>query len=58
VRLALGGYALMMHCHLPASVSVEDAHRIAEHVETSIRSELPLVQRVTIHTEPRPTDPS
>jgi cation diffusion facilitator family transporter len=58
VRLALGGYALMMHCHLPASVSVEDAHRIAEHVETSIRSELPLMQRVTIHTEPRPTDQS
>jgi cation diffusion facilitator family transporter len=56
VRLALGGYALMMHCHLPAMVSVEDAHGIAEHVETSIRNTLPLVQRVTIHTEPRPDD--
>jgi cation diffusion facilitator family transporter len=54
IRLALGGYALMMHCHVPASVSVEDAHGIAEHVETSIRSALPLVQRVTIHTEPPP----
>lgn len=52
IRLALGGYALTMHCHLPASVSVEEAHAIAEHVETSIRTELPLVQRVTIHTEP------
>jgi cation diffusion facilitator family transporter len=56
VRLALGGYALMMHCHLPALVSVEDAHAIAEHVETSIRNALPLVQRVTIHTEPRPEE--
>lgn len=52
IRLALGGYALTMHCHLPASVSVEEAHAIAEHVETCIRNELPLVQRVTIHTEP------
>jgi cation diffusion facilitator family transporter len=52
IRLALGGYALTMHCHLPASVSVEEAHAIAEHVETSIRTELALVQRVTIHTEP------
>lgn len=52
IRLALGGYALMMHCTLPAAVSVEEAHAIAEHVETSIRNELPMVQRVTIHTEP------
>ncbi len=55
IRLALGGYALTMHCHLPASVSVEDAHAIAEHVETAIRNELTLVQRVTIHTEPTPS---
>jgi cation diffusion facilitator family transporter len=52
VRLALGGYALTMHCHLPAACSVEEAHAIAEHVETCIRNELPQVQRVTIHTEP------
>lgn len=52
IRLALGGYALTMHCHLPAATSVEEAHAIAEHVETTIRTELPLVQRVTIHTEP------
>lgn len=56
VRLALGGYALMMHCYLPDSVSVEDAHATAEHVETCIRNELALIQRVTIHTEP-PHDP-
>lgn len=52
IRLALGGYALTMHCHLPASISVEEAHAISEHVETCIRNELPLIQRVTIHTEP------
>lgn len=52
IRLALGGYAMTMHCHLPATVSVEEAHTIAEHVETTIRAELLLIQRVTIHTEP------
>lgn len=56
IRLAPGGYALTMHCHLPASVSVEEAHTIAEHVETAIRTELPLLQRVTIHTEPPEND--
>lgn len=52
VRLALGGYALTMHCQLPPATSVEEAHGVAEHVETTIRNELPLIQRVTIHTEP------
>lgn len=52
VRLAFGGYAITMHCHLPETVSVEEAHVIAEHVETAIRTNLPQVQRVTIHTEP------
>lgn len=52
IRLALGGYALTMHCHLPKSMSVEEAHHIAEEVETHIRADLPTIQRVTIHTEP------
>ena len=52
IRLALGGYAMTMHCHLPNTVSVEEAHAIAEHVETNIRNDMPLMQRVTIHTEP------
>jgi divalent metal cation (Fe/Co/Zn/Cd) transporter len=58
VRLALGGYALTMHCALPASVSVEEAHAIAEHVETTVRTRLPPIQRVTIHTEPPETEAS
>jgi len=52
IRLAFGGYALTMRCQLPASTSVEEAHAIAEHVETAIRNQLPQFQRVTIHTEP------
>ena len=52
IRLMLGGYALTMTCDLPGTVSVEDAHQIAEQVETRIRVDLPHIQRVTIHTEP------
>lgn len=52
IRLALGGYALAVHCTLPGTVSVEEAHQIAEQVETRIRVDIPLIQRVTIHTEP------
>lgn len=52
IRLMLGGYALTVICDLPGTVSVEDAHQIAEQVETRIRVDLPYIQRVTIHTEP------
>ncbi len=52
LRLTMGGYALTMCCGLPGSVSVDEAHSIAEHVESALRAELPLLQRVTIHTEP------
>lgn len=52
IRLAEGGYALTVHCQLPGSVSLEEAHSIAEQVETRIRADMPIIQRVTIHTEP------
>lgn len=52
IRPVLGGYAMTIHCWLPGTVSVQEAHAIAEHVETQIRAALPQVQRVTIHTEP------
>jgi cation diffusion facilitator family transporter len=52
IRPVLGGYAITIHCELPGAVSVQEAHSIAEHVETQIRAALPQVQRVTIHTEP------
>ncbi len=52
IRPVLGGYAITIHCWLPGTVSVQEAHAIAEHVETQIRAAIPQVQRVTIHTEP------
>jgi cation diffusion facilitator family transporter len=56
IRPVMGGYAMTLHCWLPATMSVQEAHTIAEQVETQIRAELPQIQRVTIHTEP-PEEP-
>ncbi len=52
IRPVLGGYAVTLHCWLPGTANVQEAHAIAEDVETQIRSSLPQIQRVTIHTEP------
>jgi divalent metal cation (Fe/Co/Zn/Cd) transporter len=52
IRLALGGYAMTLHCWLPGNMSVQEAHEIAESVQIQIRAALPQIQRVTIHTEP------
>jgi cation diffusion facilitator family transporter len=52
IRPVLGGYAITLICWLPGNVSVQEAHSIAEQVETQIRAVMPQVQRVTIHTEP------
>jgi cation diffusion facilitator family transporter len=51
-----GGYALSVHCNLPDDMPLEDAHRLAERVETRLRAELPALHRVTIHTEPPGND--
>lgn len=48
----VGGFTLAMHVTLPAQISVEAAHQIAEHAEIMLRAHLPLIERVTIHTEP------
>ncbi len=55
IRPAMGGYAITLHCWLPGAMSIQEAHALAEHVETQIRASIPQVQRVTIHTEPPET---
>jgi hypothetical protein len=45
-------FALTMHAALPANTSVEQAHHIAEAAEIALRTDMPLLNRVTIHTEP------
>ncbi len=47
-----GSYALSMHCRVDGALPLGEAHRLAEQVETRMRSELPQLGRVTIHTEP------
>lgn len=46
------GYAITLHATLPAELSVEAAHAIAEAAETLLKSRIIEVTRVTIHTEP------
>jgi cation diffusion facilitator family transporter len=46
------GFSLSMHVALPSQMSVEAAHRIAESAELLLRSAIPELERVTIHTEP------
>jgi divalent metal cation (Fe/Co/Zn/Cd) transporter len=50
-----GGFAVSMHVTLPPQMSVEAAHRVAENTEMQLRMNIPLVERVTIHTEPPET---
>ncbi|MBZ0280560.1 MAG: cation-efflux pump [Anaerolineae bacterium] len=46
------GFTLTLHVTLPAQITVDAAHRIAESAETLLRAEMPQIERVTIHTEP------
>jgi cation diffusion facilitator family transporter len=46
------GYAVTLHVTMPGSVSLEHAHQVAEAAEMLVRTEIPRVERVTIHTEP------
>ncbi len=50
------GYALAMHVTMPANVTVEAAHEVTESAEMMLRTELPELERVTIHAEPPETD--
>jgi len=46
------GFTLTLHVTLPAQITVDAAHRVAESAETLLRAEIPQFERVTIHTEP------
>jgi len=47
-----GGYALSIHCQVAQDMPLEEAHRMAERVETEMRARQAALHRVTIHTEP------
>jgi divalent metal cation (Fe/Co/Zn/Cd) transporter len=43
---------LTLHAGIADDISLESAHELAENAETLLRSHLPQLNRVTIHTEP------
>ncbi len=45
-------FELSFHCMLDPSLSLTDVHAFTERAEQSIRSQVPAVGRVVIHTEP------
>lgn len=46
------GFTMTLHVVLPSQISVEAAHQVAESAETLLRTRIPQLERVTIHTEP------
>lgn len=46
------GFALNLHAALPAQISLEAAHELAEAAEATLRGAIPNLTRITIHTEP------
>lgn len=50
------GYGLTLHVAMPGSLTLERAHQVAEGAELLLRSEIPRLDRVTIHTEPPEDD--
>ncbi|MFN8374200.1 MAG: cation diffusion facilitator family transporter [Anaerolineae bacterium] len=46
------GCVLMLHAGMPPNITVDAAHHIAESAVTLLRSHLPQLERVTVHTEP------
>lgn len=49
---AYEGYTISLHATLPAQMTIESAHAIAESAETLLKGNIPQLTRVTIHTEP------
>ena len=53
VRRSEVGWAISMHCYLPAEMPLAEAHRISTRLEMQLLRQVHGLARVTIHTEPR-----
>lgn len=51
-RAGAHGFCINLHAALPAQMTVEAAHRMAETAELLLRGEIPELARIIIHTEP------
>ncbi|TVR24897.1 MAG: cation transporter [Anaerolineaceae bacterium] len=52
-RATCGGLKLTLHAALKPSLTVVQAHQLADDAETLIRTHRPHIKRITIHTEPQ-----
>lgn len=52
-RATCGGLKLTLHAALRPSLTVAQAHQLADDAETLIRTNRPHIKRITIHTEPQ-----
>jgi len=52
VRRTGSQLAISFHCTLAAATSLKDAHALTERVEQHLRSQIPNLGHVTVHTEP------
>jgi cation diffusion facilitator family transporter len=52
VRRTGNGLAVSFHCTLAAATSIKDAHAFTERIEQYLRTQIPNLGRVTVHTEP------
>ncbi|RME42427.1 MAG: cation-efflux pump [Caldilineae bacterium] len=46
--------ALTLHCRLPATLSIVEAHALSQQVEYALRAQIPNLKRVVVHVEPPP----
>lgn len=51
-RAGAQGFCMNLHAALPAQMTVEAAHKMAEAAEVLLRGEIPELTRIIIHTEP------
>jgi cation diffusion facilitator family transporter len=47
-----GGWSLSMHLDLPPGLKLAEAHRVTTRIESELRTRIPHLEQVTVHTEP------
>lgn len=52
VRRNEDSLSVSLHCGFDRDMPVREAHRISSNIEDAVKREYPLVERVTVHTEP------
>lgn len=56
IRPEPDGYDIVLHCQADPSLSVAEAHRLADQIEKLIQRQIPGISRVLVHVEPAGKD--